>query len=279
MAEPMLIGDIIRQMIEETPRKSLLTEPRIKMLVDDYGVSGLGVYVLLRNLIEVQSSAGLPLGLVINFGCRYVGRNKLNRIIRDYDLFAEDEFGFMHVCDLDLTHTECAHGTCTRNAQTECAHGRNTPQDNINKNKNININKTTESVGESRSRFVKPTVEEVQAYCIERSNGIDATRFWTFYESKGCMVGKNRMKNWQAAVRSWEQQDKRDAQRRKPIAERLDAVSNVAGPLSEEAPKPTVVNIQSGIQYYNGRPLPPDAPLRPSDSAEWDESSQSWLIF
>ena len=53
MAEPMLIGDIIRQMIDETPRKSLLTEPRIKMLVDDYGVSGLGVYVLLRNLIEV----------------------------------------------------------------------------------------------------------------------------------------------------------------------------------------------------------------------------------
>ena len=112
-------------------------------------------------------------------------------------------------------------------------------------------------MGESRSRFVKPTVEEVQAYCIERNNGIDATRFWTFYESKGWMVGKNRMKNWQAAVRSWEQQDKRDAQRSKP----------------------TVVNIQSGIQYYNGRPLPPDAPPRPSDSAEWDESSQSWLIF
>ena len=218
MAEPMLIGDIIRQ---------------------------------------VQSSAGLPLGLVINFGCRYVGRNKLNRIIRDYDLFTEDEFGFLHVCDLDLAQTECAHGTCTRNTQTECAHGRNTPQDNIIKNKNNNINKTTESVGESRSRFVKPTVAEVQAYCNERRNGIDASHFCDYYESKGWMVGKNRMKNWQAAVRSWEQQDKRDAQRSKP----------------------TVVNIQSGIQYYNGRPLPPDAPPRPSDSAEWDESSQSWLIF
>ena len=262
----MLIGDIIRQMIDETPRKSLLTEPRIKMLVDDYGVSGLGVYVLLRNLIEVQSSAGLPLGLVINFGCRYVGRNKLNRIIRDYDLFTEDEFGFLHVCDLDL-------------AQTECAHGRNTPQDNIIKNKNNNINKTTESVGESRSRFVKPTVAEVQAYCNERRNGIDASHFCDYYESKGWMVGKNRMKNWQAAVRSWEQLDKRDAQRRKLIAERSDADRNVANPLSEAAPKPTVVNIQSGIQYYNGRPLPPDAPPRPSDSAEWDESSQSWLIF
>lgn len=275
----MLIGDIIRQMIDETPRKSLLTEPRIKMLVDDYGVSGLGVYVLLRNLIEVQSSAGLPLGLVINFGCRYVGRNKLNRIIRDYDLFTEDEFGFLHVCDLDLAQTECAHGTCTRNTQTECAHGRNTPQDNIIKNKNININKTTESVGESRSHFVKPTVAEVQAYCNERRNGIDASHFCDYYESKGWMVGKNRMKNWQAAVRSWEQLDKRDAQRRKLIAERSDADRNVANPLSEAAPKPTVVNIQSGIQYYNGRPLPPDAPPRPSDSAEWDESSQSWLIF
>lgn len=53
-------------------------------------------------------------------------------------------------------------------------------------------------------RFVKPTVEEIQAYCNERNNGIDAQKFYDFYESKGWFVGKNKMKDWKAAVRTWE---------------------------------------------------------------------------
>lgn len=56
-------------------------------------------------------------------------------------------------------------------------------------------------------RFVKPSVEEVQAYCDERGNGMDARSFVDFYESKGWMVGKNPMKDWKAAVRTWEQRD------------------------------------------------------------------------
>ena len=56
-------------------------------------------------------------------------------------------------------------------------------------------------------RFAKPSVEEVQAYCDERDNGVDARSFVDFYESKGWMVGKNPMKDWKAAVRTWEQRD------------------------------------------------------------------------
>ena len=56
-------------------------------------------------------------------------------------------------------------------------------------------------------RFVKPAVEEVQSYCDERGNGIDARSFVDFYESKGWMVGKNPMRDWKAAVRTWEQRD------------------------------------------------------------------------
>ena len=54
------------------------------------------------------------------------------------------------------------------------------------------------------NRFVPPTVDEVRAYCIERDNEVDAERFIDFYESKGWYVGKNPMKNWKAAVRTWE---------------------------------------------------------------------------
>ena len=50
----------------------------------------------------------------------------------------------------------------------------------------------------------KPSIEEIKQYCLQRNNGIDAEQFFDFYESKNWYVGKNKMKNWQAAVRTWE---------------------------------------------------------------------------
>ena len=50
----------------------------------------------------------------------------------------------------------------------------------------------------------KPSIEEIKQYCLERNNGIDAEQFFDFYESKNWYVGKNKMKNWQAAIRTWE---------------------------------------------------------------------------
>ena len=55
----------------------------------------------------------------------------------------------------------------------------------------------------SRNRFSPPTVDEVKAYCQEQGYFVDAERFVDHYESNGWMVGKNKMKNWKAAVRSW----------------------------------------------------------------------------
>lgn len=69
------------------------------------------------------------------------------------------------------------------------------------------------------SRFTPPTLAEVQAYCIERGNAVDPARFIDFYASKGWMVGKNKMKDWRAAVRNWEKpRDGNQAQ--KPLANR-----------------------------------------------------------
>ena len=57
-------------------------------------------------------------------------------------------------------------------------------------------------------RFIPPTVDEVRAYCQDRQNGVDPQRFVDYYSSNGWMVGKNKMKDWKAAVRTWEQKDK-----------------------------------------------------------------------
>ena len=60
---------------------------------------------------------------------------------------------------------------------------------------------------EDKKRFVPPTLEEVTAYCKERGNNINPARFISFYESKGWLVGKNKMKDWKACIRTWEQRD------------------------------------------------------------------------
>ena len=57
---------------------------------------------------------------------------------------------------------------------------------------------------EPQKRFVKPTLEEVQAYCQERNKGVDAQKWFDYYTSNGWKVGKNPMKDWRAAVRTWE---------------------------------------------------------------------------
>ena len=57
-------------------------------------------------------------------------------------------------------------------------------------------------------RFKKPTLQEVLSYCVERENAVEGAKFFNFYESNGWKVGKNPMKDWKAAVRSWESNSK-----------------------------------------------------------------------
>lgn len=60
----------------------------------------------------------------------------------------------------------------------------------------------------ARSRaFHAPTIEQVREYCVQRHNTVDAERFVDYYQSNGWKVGKNPMKDWQAAVRTWERGD------------------------------------------------------------------------
>ena len=57
---------------------------------------------------------------------------------------------------------------------------------------------------QTAKRFTPPTIDEVRSYCKERHNNVDADRFVNYYTSNGWRVGKNPMKDWKAAVRTWE---------------------------------------------------------------------------
>ena len=64
-----------------------------------------------------------------------------------------------------------------------------------------------DNAGASRPRFTPPTIADVSQYCIQRGNTVDAQRWFDYYTSNGWMVGKNHMKDWKAAVRTWERGD------------------------------------------------------------------------
>ena len=59
-----------------------------------------------------------------------------------------------------------------------------------------------------RGGFAPPSLNEVKNYCEERKNNVDPEQFINFYESKGWLIGKNKMKDWRAAVRTWENREK-----------------------------------------------------------------------
>ena len=79
----------------------------------------------------------------------------------------------------------------------------------IEKEKEIELDIKEKNIKEkTQSHFIPPTVDEVATYCFERNNGIDAEKFVSFYEAKGWYIGKNKMKDWKAAVRTWEGKQK-----------------------------------------------------------------------
>ena len=67
-------------------------------------------------------------------------------------------------------------------------------------------------VKDNNKIFKPPTVDDVRAYCTERGNNVDPRSFVDFYESKGWMIGKNKMKDWKAAVRTWERSETKTRQ-------------------------------------------------------------------
>jgi len=82
-------------------------------------------------------------------------------------------------------------------------------KEKLTDNTNINITNTNLTDSNKKAFFKKPTVEEVHQYCNERKNKVCADAFIDFYESKNFMIGKNKMKDWKACVRTWERREEK----------------------------------------------------------------------
>tara|TARA_R110002020_G_C16001463_1_gene750287 strand:+ start:162 stop:764 length:603 start_codon:yes stop_codon:yes gene_type:complete len=93
-------------------------------------------------------------------------------------------------------------------------------KDKLTDNSNINIDNTNITYS-NRKLFIKPTLTEIKNYCLARNNSINEDSFYDFYESKNWYIGKNKMKDWKAAVRTWESRELK-----KQSTSKLDAQIN-----------------------------------------------------
>lgn len=97
-----------------------------------------------------------------------------------------------------------AYTSCIHDNDPSCIHSID--KYSIDKN-SIDKVSIEEEEKPNRKRFTAPSLEEVRAYCKERNNNVDPQAFIDFYSSKGWKVGNQPMKDWQAAVRTWERRE------------------------------------------------------------------------
>ncbi len=118
-----------------------------------------------------------------------VSRRKQVHIIKEY--FVLDQSKYSNIIFVNINPINDDNNTISDDVNVS-----NNPQSKVKKSK----------VKESKVNniFIPPTLEEVVAYCKERNNGVDPQKWYDFYAAKGWMIGKNKMKDWKAAVRTWE---------------------------------------------------------------------------
>jgi hypothetical protein len=197
---------------------------KLKRVIKDLGPEGYGLYFMLLEVLREQIDYRYPLTdidlLAEEFKTTEV---KLNAIIRHYNLFQIDErenfISLKLVFYLQPYIEKSNRARVAANTRWEKTKLLITDANALHEHCDSTTNamqgeerRGEESKGEEskgvKGRFTPPTLEEIKNYCLERKNTIDPQRFIDYYESNGWMIGKSKMKNWQATIRSWESREK-----------------------------------------------------------------------
>ncbi len=149
-------------------------------------------------------------------------------VINDFDLFIidGDKFGSKSVesrlLERDARSQKARQAAISRWEQSE----RNASALQVHQSSNaIKERKGKENKGKEskqKTRFLPPTLDEVKQYCSERKNAVDPQKWFNHYTANGWMVGKNKMKDWKAAVRTWESNNIDNARPKEGKSQPLD---------------------------------------------------------
>nr|UWI02479.1 MAG: protein of unknown function DUF4373 [Bacteriophage sp.] len=197
------------------------SDPKLQEVLIEHGAMGLGVFwCIVEQLYEQGGCLPLKLCKSIAFAL-HVESTVVESIVHDFGLFQNDgEMFWSNSVKSRLDKRKTISETrklaaikrwkSVQNIQEQSNSNANALQD-ISKGKEIKgkeIDNKENIKEKSGHRFSPPTIEEIRLYILEKGYSFDAERFFDFYESKGWFVGKNKMKDWKAAIRNWAKGEK-----------------------------------------------------------------------
>lgn len=172
----------------------------IKELCQRWGLSNNTVINRLKEMeadgrISINHSRLVNLITIVNYSLYQDCTTELEQICITENAAQSNIFQQLTQSEKQATAQQTAQQICTETAQQTAQPIKN--KEEYKEEKKIYKRKTA-------SVFQKPTIEEIKLYIEEKGYAVDAERFYNFYESKGWMIGKNHMKNWHAAVATWQ---------------------------------------------------------------------------
>lgn len=196
-------------------------DPKLQELLVEHGVAGIGIFwCVIEQLYEQGGKLPHKACKSIAFAL-HVDSKLVESVVKDFDLFKHDARHFWSnsvIARLDRRkeisdRRKTAAASRWKQRQEERVQSKedaNALQE-LSKEKEGKGKELEEEGAKTAKRFCPPTLEEVKAYCAEKEYTIDAERFIDFYTSKGWFVGKNKMKDWRAAVRNWSKGSRADS--------------------------------------------------------------------
>lgn len=133
-----------------------------------------------------------------------INESKVRRILEDFESDQQIDRQRSNQKSLISIVNWTKYQSCDQQNEQQLTSQRPTTDQPVTTNKNVK-NVKNKYIGE-----IPPSLEEVAAYCASRNNGINPQSFIDFYQSKGWMIGKNKMKDWKASVRTWERKMKEE---------------------------------------------------------------------
>lgn len=195
-------------------------DPKCVLLIEQLGMEGYGIYWMLIETLREQPNYRYPLNLIPALARRYnTTAEKVKAVVCSYELFQieNDEFFFSHslierMKPLEakrLTASKAGKASAEKRRINACSTDVQQTFNECSTSKVKENKRKKENIKEKATRFSPPTTEEVKAYCQERKNNIIPEKFIDHYTSNGWMVGKNKMKDWKASVRTWERNEQK----------------------------------------------------------------------
>jgi len=187
---------------------------KLVKLAMSYGMMGLGIYWCIVEMLY-EEGGHLPLEYErISYELRE-DIAVIQHIINDFDLFKISPDKFWSESALDRLQKRNDKSEKARKSVNSRWHKDVVDTDEIRTNGERNTIKERKGKNIYRGIFKIPTINDISQYCEERKNTINPQVFINHYESNGWMVGKNKMKDWKAAVRTWEEKDRENQHQQK----------------------------------------------------------------